>query len=652
MSVESEHFDVKVGSPLHAKILKEIIDRRNFSARKMTDYHKRWTEQDEVVRAYVPETETTSKQRHSKRFKREFDYISLELPYSFAIIMTAHTYWASVFLSRNPVYQFTARHGEGQDKVMAVEAIMDYQLIVGKQLPVLYNWIYDLAKYGLGIVGNYWDREEVTVARLVEQEKTILGIKTGKTEKVRIEETLVGYEGNKLYNVRPYDFFPDPRVPIFEFQEGEYCGRDSVGSYLSLKQDGYINIREAQAAGKGKSSSGTIITDTSGSPHIDRPVLPDEEQGPGVSYAHLHEMVIRIVPEVWELGKSRSVEMWVFTIANQTTVIGARPLGLYHNSFPYAVIEYGMGASEFVKLSMIDVIKPLTDTLSWLFNVHFFNVRKALNDVRVVDPSRVTMSDVLRPGAGGIIKLKPAAYGTDPKLALYQLEVRDVTSGHLRDSQFVETMIQRVTGVVDNIMGMVNTSGRKTATEVRTSTGFSTNRLKTPAEYASAVGWGPMSSMMLQNTQQLYDDDKMFKIAGNMLSDIMQRQQQQQQGQGQGQEAPLNAIAVNADTISGFYNFVQVDGTLPVDRLAQASLWKELLVQLGSVPAIAMEWDIGAMMSHVMKLTGERNIDRFRLNLSPDQKLQRQAELGNVIPIGGQGGRSGGTPPGAAGGIQ
>ena len=651
MSVESEHFDVKVGSDLHKKLLKEVIDRRQFSARKMTDYHRRWDEQDEVVRAYVPETELTSKQKSGKRFRREFDYISLELPYSFAIIMTAHTYWTSVFLSRNPVYQFTGRHGEPQDKVMAVEAIMDYQLMVGKQLPVLYNWIYDLAKYGLGIVGNYWDKEEITVSSIVSQPKTLFGIETGKTENVRVEKSMVGYEGNRLYNVRPYDFFPDPRVPIFEFQEGEYCGRDTVASYLSLQEDGYINIKEAQKKARGESgggsSSGTIITDTSGTPHMDRPVQPDEEQGPGVSYASIHEMTIRIVPSAWGLGDSQKVEMWMFTIANQDIVIGARPLGLYHNQFPYSIIEYGMGASEFVKLSMIDIIKPLTDSLSWLFNVHFFNVRKALNDVRVVDPSRVVMSDVLRPGAGGIIKLKPAAYGTDPKQALHQLEVHDVTQGHLRDSQFVETMIQRVTGVVDNIMGMVNTSGRKTATEVRTSTGFSTNRLKTPAEYASCVGWGPISQLMLQNTQQLYDEEKQFRIAGTLVMDGSQ-QQQQQPGQ-----KPSTGINVSPEQIAGFYDFVPVDGNMPIDRMAQATLWKELLVQLSAVPQLAMEWDIGGMLGHVMKMTGERNIDRFRLNLSPDERLKRAAETGNVVPLGGKNvGRSGGSPPGATGGIQ
>ena len=639
MSVESQHVNVPINGKLHKKIKDEVIARRDFSHKKMSDYHNRWDQQDETIRAYVPETEASHKRKNSKRFKREFDYISLELPYSFAVIMTAHTYWSTVFLSRSPVYQYTARHGEPQNQVMAVEAIMDYQLQVGCHLPVLYNWLYDFSKRGLGIIGNYWDKEEITVAKFVEQPVTIAGVPIGgKTKKVRMEETLVGYEGNKLYNVRPHDFFPDPRVNLHDFQQGEYCGRKTVASYTSLQQQGYINIPEAQRVATTKRSSGM---DTSGTPQVDSAVMPDEEQGPGVATTNVLEMHIRIVPSVWGLGPSEKLEMWVFTLAGDETVIGARPLGLYHNKFPYAVIEYGMGTDEFVKLSMIDIMRPLTDTLSWLFNVHFFNVRKALNDVRVVDPSRIEMDDVLRPGAGGVYKLLPEAYGTNPKEAIHQLQVTDVTRTHLADTAFVEAMVQRVTGVVDNLMGMVNTSGRKTATEVRTSTGFSTNRLKTPAEYSSACGWSPLSQMMLQNTQQLYNGEKKFKLAGTLNLE----------GSQTGPEQGGDAMMVTPEEIAGFYNWVPVDGSAPIDRLAQATFWKELLIQIGTNPRVMMEWDVGGMIAHAMKLTGERNVDRFRLNLTPDEKLRRRAEIGDVIPLGGSNARSGGTPPGAVGGI-
>jgi hypothetical protein len=348
-------------------------------------------------------------------------------------------------------------------------------------------------------------------------------------------------------------------------------------------------------------------------------------------------MVIKIVPETWKIPDGgNKLENWIFTLAGEEVVIGARPQGSYHNKFPFNVIEYGMGTNEFVKMSMIDIMRPMTDTLSWLFNVHFFNVRKALNDTRVVDPSRIEMDDILRPGAGGVYKLKPEAYGTNPKDAIHQLQVHDVTRTHLQDTAFVEAMTQRVTGVVDNLMGMVNTSGRKTATEVRTSTGFSTNRLKTPAEYASACGWSPLSQMMLQNTQQLYDMEQKFKIAGTLNFD------------GQDPNIQNGAIQISPEDIAGFYDFVPVDGTAPIDRLAQATFWKELLVQLGQAPQVAMEWDIGGMLAHAMKLTGERNIDRFRIHIAPDQKLAAMAQQGNAIPVGG---KSGGTPPAAVGGI-
>jgi hypothetical protein len=640
VSVESEHISVPVGGELHKKIKEEVISRRDFSARKMQDYHTRWDEQDETIRAYVPETELSTKKSNAKRFRRDFDYISLELPYSFAVIMTAHTYWSTVFLSRSPVFQYTGRHGEPQNQVMAVEAIMDYQLSVGQMLPVLYNWLYDYAKYGLGIVGNYWDREETTVSKFIEEPVSLVGIPiAGRTKKTRVEETLVGYEGNKLYNVRPHDFYPDPRVNLYDFQKGEYCGRRTVSSYTSLQQQGYINVREAQKASSKK--GGASAQTSQGSSQVWQAVQPDEEQGPGVATTDVLEMHIRLVPKVWGLTNSTKLEMWTFTIAGDNVVIGARPQGLYHAKFPYAVIEYGMGTNEFVKLSMIDIMRPMTDTLSWLFNVHFFNVRKALNDVRVVDPSRIEMDDVLRPGAGGVYKLKPEAYGTNPKEAIHQLQVTDVTRTHLSDTQFVEAMVQRVTGVVDNLMGMVNTSGRKTATEVRTSTGFSTNRLKTPAEYASACGWSPLSAMMLQNTQQLYDGEQKFKIAGTLNLEGTTGQP----------GVPGGAVQVSPEDIAGFYDFVPVDGTAPIDRLAQAMFWKELLVQVAGNPLIATEWDIGGMIAHAMKLTGERNIDRFRLSLAPDEKLQRQAALGNSVPIGGNSGQSGGTPPAAVGGI-
>jgi hypothetical protein len=191
-------------------------------------------------------------------------------------------------------------------------------------------------------------------------------------------------------------------------------------------------------------------------------------------------------------------------------------------------------------------------------------------------------------------------------------------------------MVQRVSGVVENLMGQVNSSGRKTATEVRTATGWSSNRLKVPAEYNSALGWDPLARMMLSNTQQLLSLQRKYQIAGSSMD----------------QAAAF--VEVTPERIAGFFDFVPVDGTLPVDRLAQANFWKELLMQMARVPELAMQWDMGGMLAHTMKLQGERNVDRFRIQMQPAAQLMAQAQAGNVVPLGGKGGQRGGT--GTAGG--
>jgi hypothetical protein len=256
-----------------------------------------------------------------------------------------------------------------------------------------------------------------------------------------------------------------------------------------------------------------------------------------------------------------------------------------------------------------------------------WNVRKAINDVRVVDPSKIVMKDLERPQPGGVIRLKPSFYGGDVRTAVTQLQAVDVTRAHMQDSRIVEELIQRVSGVTDNIMGLVAEGGRKTATEVRTASGFSVNRMKTVAEYFSALGFSPLLSRMISNTQQLMTMETKFAVAGGLANEAQR------------------FMDVNPNALAGFYDFVPVDGTLPIDRLAQANFWKELLVQLIRVPQLAQQWDFGAMIAHTMSLQGERNVNRFKIQVAPPGATPGSTLGGNVIPIGGMNGPAGPASP-------
>jgi len=176
-------------------------------------------------------------------------------------------------------------------------------------------------------------------------------------------------------------------------------------------------------------------------------------------------------------------------------------------------------------------------------------------------------------------------------------------------------MLQRVTGVTDNIMGMVNAGGRKTATEVRQSTTFGINRLKTTCEFFSAMGFGPLAQKLVQGTQQHYNAEQKLRIVGDLAA------------------MSPGFIDVNPDLIAGFYDFVPIDGSLPVDRFAQANLWQQMLGQMSKVPQVMAQYDIGKMFGWVANLAGLKNLQQFRVQIVDPGMLAQQAQAGNVVPM-------------------
>ena len=600
-------------------------DRVEASKRALARRHDKWIKDEEAALAYLPEKDIDAARRLKREVKGEPQYTTIQIPYSYAVLMSMHTYWTTVFMGRDPVFQFSGRHGESQQQVQAMEALIAYQLQVGKMLVPLYLWLMDAGKYGIGILGTYWENETATIAAIEEREEIYLGIiPTGKMKKVKTSRQVKGYEGNKLYNVRPFDFFPDPRLPLYRFQEGEFCAvRVELGWNTLLKrseQGYYVNTdRVMTPGGDLENTAGRI----DGSSQLKLPspsnYFFDGDKNTGKKKAEIvpaYECAIDLVPDRWGLGTGKMPEKWVFTVTEDyQTVLGAQPLGANHNRFPWDVLELEPEGYSLAKRGVPEILLPVQNTVDWLLNSHFYNVRKTLNNQFVTDPSRVVMRDFIDSAAGGVIRLKPSAYGTDTRTVVSQLPVVDVTTGHLRDLDVMLGFGQRTLGVSDQVMGMINQQGRRTAQEVRTSSTFGINRLKTNAEYFSAMGWSTLAQMLVQNSQQYYDTELKLKIVGDLAI-------------GAGQQF----IDVNPDMITGFYDFVPVDGTLPIDRFAQANMWRELFAQISKIPEIMAQYNIGRIFEWVAQLAGLKNITQFKLQVLPPGI----APPPNVVPIGGQ----------------
>lgn len=633
----NEQFELRFGKERHTKLLDAIMRRYRYSQEKMQERYADWRKLEELDLAYLPATAGNA-ERKKLREDGKPQYTTIEIPYSYAIKQAAHMYLTTVFLSRSPVHQFMGTNGSAQDNELAVEALINYQTITGRALPAYYIFFNDILKYGVGFLGHYWDKKVSYVSEIVERPAMYLGLIPipGKTQKVRQTRKITGYTGNRVYNVSPYEAFPDPRVPVAQFQKGEFFGRRTSANWTEIverkSQGMYFNV---DVLSLNRTSN---FFDDPNSERSSQIVMPDVNNEGVITFddrittVKLLEFHWRLIPRDWGLGGSEYPERWVFTVANGSVIIGAQPLGLNYDEFPFDTADADFDGYSLFKRSMLEVAKPLNEVMTWLINAHFHNVRKVLNDQLVVDPSRVVMKDLTDPNSGRLIRLKPAAYGSDPRLAIHQLQTVDITRAHLADTEIVGELAQRATGVMDNIMGIISQSGRRSATETRTANQFSVNRLKTIAEYISASGFSSHASKLLQSSQQLYDAELTLRIAGNLM------------------RSPEQMIMVTPDTIAGAYDYMPVDGTMPIDRNAQVMVWTQIMQQLAAFqPVLGERYDFGRIFDHVMKLTGIQNLSSFQVKIRPDMQLQNAAQAGNVIPLRGGTNGPGSTNDGAAG---
>lgn len=622
-------------TPQHRFIVDAVLRRRDFSRDKMKERHAAWRKDDENFIAFMPEKDVDKQRRNLREVGGEPQFTTLRIPFDYAVLMSAHTYWTSVFLSRNPVFQYQGRQGSGEDKVLAVEAMMDYQLAVGKMLPQLYIWLLDVGKYGMAIAGSHWSSEKIIVNREMEVPDTFLGVDLGSSKTEMKRFVMDGYQGNKLYNVRPVDFFPDPRVTLGRLQEGEFCGRyTQVGWNHMTKRAAagdYFNINVVRAQRQATSQRDR------GSENVSSVVNTSNSSGFGLDVMDMQtidllEMYVELIPRDWGLGDSGFPEKWVFVIANDQVVVAAQPLGDYHDKFPFYILEYEPDGYAMFKRSLLEIVGPMTDVITWLINTHFYNTRKSLNDMFVVDPSKVVLKDLKNPAPGKIIRLKEEMYGQDVRNAIWQFPVQNTTQQHLQDTGILSSLIQRVSGVNDNIMGLLDQGGRKTATEVRTSSSFGVNRLKTVAEWFSATGFSDMAQTLLQTTQQHYSGREKLRLAGDFFL----------------HPGAQKELEVSPQAIQGFFDFTGVDGTLPVDRFAQVNMWTQLLQQMGQSPQVLQQYDLGRIFAWVAQLGGLKNIHRFKVEIQEPEQLLSQQDRGNVVPIGGNNGPGTGAITGGA----
>lgn len=617
--------DLKPGSVLSKKICTEVLARAHYSHEKMQARHKSWNQIDRVLTAYVP-LDVMEKQVKAKDSRKP---VSIVVPYAYATLETLLTYLVSQFLD-GPIFQYSGRGPEDLVGATLMEKLINQQSERTKVALNLHTMFRDSLAYSVGSVACSWEKK--ISKRSIPQEQgffSFLGnfMKTGMSRGSM--ETVI-YEGNMLKNIDPYCYLPDPSVSVHEVQRGEFAGwfeRSNLLNMLSAESTtkDVFNVKYLKHC---SGRSGLIQNDQS---------LRNERFGTEDGRTDSHSvkrpvdtiyMYCKIIPKEWGLGDAEYPEKWYFAVSGDYVVTEARPVGLNHDLFPMAVAAPDYDGYTATPVSRLEIVYGLQETLDWLFSSHIANVRKALNDMLIVDPYLVNMADLENPEPGKLIRLRRAGWGKGVTGAVQQLQVNDVTRQHISDSSYIIELMNRVSASNDSLQGITRQSSERiTATEIQGDRSSSLSRLQRMAKVISLQAMQDISYLFAAHTQQLMTQDTYIKVLGDW-PDLLQSIKD-----------PTRRVKVTPFDMMIDYDIILKDVT---DKNAgNGREWIDLYQIMNQNPMLAQQFDMVRIFKHIATLMGASDVNDFvaqggnvQQTMMPDDTVLEEAQKGNLVPIG------------------
>jgi hypothetical protein len=335
-----------------------------------------------------------------------------------------------------------------------------------------------------------------------------------------------------------------------------------------------------------------------------------------------------LIPNSEQLGKESYPEKWLIGLAADKYIICAKPLSLNHDMYPVAVCAPDFDGYSPTPVSRLELMYGMQGALDWLFNSHIANVRKAINDMLIVDPSLINMADLADPKPGKLIRMRRAAWGRGVDKAVMQLPVNDITKNHINDAGSIIEYMQRTSAATDSLSGMIRNSGeRVTAEETKSTRTSALSRLTKAAKIASLQAMQDIGYMFAVHTQQLMSKDTYVKAVGSWRDTLLK-------------EYGNESILVSPFDLIIDYDLIVKDGSVP---MGDSESWLEVWRVMSQQPALWQSFDMVRIFKHIARIMGAKDVNEFTLNAGPippvDMKINSQETIdkgvqqGNIVPI-------------------
>lgn len=557
---------------------------------RMSQAYQQWDDNVDTYRA------TRWEDPDDKRARQKREPVKMTVPLSYAQVETFVTQLTLLYLQNSSLFELDPTGSEDYAMRDAAQAVMNREVRTNQGPVVLSQFLRDVARMNLGVVKTSWERETIEVEMELPPVFAMMGEVMEALQAPATEEIVVR-EGNKVYSISPYNWFPDTRLPLTRWRDGQFCADETAFHINELK----MWEREGSAYGvehvtQFKREDWLHRADNTRLEGLE-PVAEGRFKE-GDFMVCVTEIHARIKPKDYDLGESENPEMWVFQVANDQRIVFAEAVVDANQSFPYDAAMMLPDQHAELSDSLSSLIEQLQETVTWLINSRVTSVRRNIENQLVIHPGAVELED-LQTNKRFIRMKKSAPFGLGVDKFIQQLKTVDPTTTHFQDVKELMGIMQTVSGVNENSMGQFS-PGRRSATEARNVAGGAGARMRLIAETIWHSGLAPWGKRMLINCRQWMDADTYFKIVGES-------------------EETFDTFEMfhkeNWWELVGSEDFFVFDSTSQSEKNLIAQSLQELALGLASNPEVLMMsgMDLVAMIEEVQALRGVKNLDRFKL---------------------------------------
>jgi len=645
-------------SKLHGTTLARLMDLRDLGEEAIKDHADDWQRIDEHMGIKVDLTRQAIKGDGSVQTdKKEMPFErAFVVPVSFAVEKVLSTQIVSVFTGRDPMTQFDGTGPEDVAGAKLMEAVAGYDLQRTRANLVIQSATQSALRYGLAPVHSYWNEDMGWVMKpLVEgpMAQMISAMYPDLARPVRqwgLKRAHVQWEP-----VDPYRFRIDPRKSVSKFQQGDFIGHERVESFIFFDQrqlknkDGpYFNCKHLKNVGYDREAARSMTREEGmqGSFYQDSLSFPTE---------HLE---VRLIPKEWELGESDRAEIWWFEWCGDAVIVRAHRSPYHHGDFNYSVGESLPDYHTVINPGFGEMVDPFQRFMNWMGSSHYENVRRFINNSALIADRFIEMEDVLNPKPGGHIRLTQDAQDliesgmvSDGRVFYPQLNLQDVTKGHIEEIQWMFELVGRMTGVNDPAQG-IQLPSKRTATEINALTGSASQRTQGITRTLDDMLVGPLAEHLSAIRQQMTTDDQWYRVGGDLAREIERRLGNDPSKILESTEGGIRAL-ISPHDLYGQYDYVPYSGVDPQNPARSAETMMQLM-EMGMPLADPQQMmmlgeeevlDTKEMFIRIAENFKVKDISRlFKPNpmmqpppmpqVVPDEAMAAGMEAGNFVPPG------------------